>query len=187
MKKIVIPLLVILAVAFGVFYFSKNAVAPGTEADVLGSFSNWKTYDGKSTIGLTMKYPADWTVDDSFPDYVSFLPVDGNGFSAYRIRAGSKKQTLTQWLKANDKANSEVMGGQYNDYVISTKKSKVAKLSAIKRVEHADAAGFDFIQTYVKSGNYFYNFALVIRQSDSYDEEDEKVYNKILSTVQFAK
>lgn len=187
MKKIIIPLVIVVAVVFGAFYFSKNAVAPGTEADVLGSFSNWKTYDGKATVGLTLKYPADWTVDDSYPDYVSFRSDDGNGFNSYRIKAPNKKQTLSQWLKANDKQNKEAMGGQYNDYVISSKKSKVAKLSAVRRYEHADAAGFDTIQTYVKNGNYFYALALGIGQSGFYTPEDEKVYNKVLSTVQFTK
>lgn len=187
MKKNVIPLVVVLAVAFGVFYFSKNVVAPGVEVDVLGSFSSWKIHDGKTTIGLTLKYPADWTVDESYPDYVSFRSDDGNGFNSYRVKASNKKQTLAQWLKAKDKENREAMGGQYNDYVISTKKTKVAKLSAVQRVEHADAAGFDTIQTYVKNSNYFYALALGIGSSGFYTPEDEKVYNKILSTVQFTK
>lgn len=187
MKKIVILLLIVVAVAAGVFYFFRGEAVTDVQTDALKSFASWKAYDGKSTMGFTLKHPADWIVDDSSQDFVSFMPVDESGFNSYRVKASNKKQSLTQWLKANDKANSEAMGGQYDDRVISTKKIKVAKLSAVKRVEYADAAGFYFIQTYVKKGNYFYVFALQVGPSGSYNSKDEKIYNKILSTVQFAK
>lgn len=177
-------LVIVLAVIFAVFYFSKDAEAPDVGTDVLGAFSNWKTYDGKAKVGLTLKYPADWTFDDNYPDNVSFMKVDGNAFGAYRVKESSKKQTLVQRFP-KDKSNSEAMGGQYNDYVIRTKKTKVAKLSAVRRYEHADAAGFDMIQTYVKKGSYFYAFPLGIASSGYYTPEDEKIYDKILSTVQF--
>lgn len=185
MKKIVTVLVIVLAVIIAVFYFSKDAEAPDVGTDVLGAFSNWKTYDGKTKVGFTLKYPADWTFDDNFPDSVSFMNADGNAFNAYRVKESNRKQTLGQWLRAKDKSNSEAMGGQYNDYVISTKKAKVAKLSAVRRLEHADAAGFDVIQTYVKSGSYFYAFALGIGPSGYYTPEDEKIHDKILSTVRF--
>jgi DNA polymerase III epsilon subunit-like protein len=190
MKKIIILLLVILAVIAGIFYFSKNAFAPDAQTDALKSFASWKLYDGKSTMGFTLKYPADWAVtfDENYKDYVDFVPADGNGFAVLVIEATDKKQTLAKWLKARDKENSEVMGGQYKDRVISTKKIKVDKLSAIRRVEYMDAAGFSLIHTYVKKGNSFYMFTLRMNGlTDKYTAGEEKVYNKILSTVQFAK
>ncbi|MBI5753530.1 hypothetical protein HZA40_00085 [Candidatus Peregrinibacteria bacterium] len=187
MKKIIIPLVIILAVAFGVFYFSKSAAAPNVQTDVLGSFSTWKIYDVKSKVGLTLKYPADWKVDDAFPNYLSLVAPGGGGFSTYRVKAANKKQTLDQWLKAQDKQKRTAMGGQYNDYVISSKKMKIAKLAAIRRLEHADAAGFDILQTYLKNADYFYSFGLSIGPSGFYTPDDQKVYDKILSTVQFTK
>ena len=115
------------------------------------------------------------------------MPANGNGFGSSRIKTSDKKQTLAKWMKVRDKENSEAMGGQYKDKIISTKKIKVAKVSAVKRVEYADAAGFNHILTYLKKGNYFYIFGLQIGSSGSYSSKDEKVYDKILSTVQFTK
>lgn len=188
MKKIVILLLIVAAAVAGVFYFFRGEAVTDVQTDTLKSFSSWKSYDGKSLMGFTLKYPADWIVDDSYPDTFSIMPADGgSGFGGARFKATDKKQTLTKWLKALDKENSEAMGGQYDDAIVSTKKVKVAKLSAIQRVEYADAAGFYFMRTFVKSGNYFYIFALHIGGSGEYTATDEKVYNKILSTVRFVK
>lgn len=188
MKKVIVVILVVLAVISGIFYFSKVNFTPDIETDVLGSFKNWKTYDGKSELGLTLKYPDTWTIyEDDFPDYVSFMEGNDNRLNVYREKAADKKQTLNEWLKFRDKTNKEAMGGQYNDYVISSKKIKVAKLSAVKRYEHADAAGFDTVQVYVKSGNYFYSFALGIGSAGFYTPKEEKVFDKILSTVKFSK
>lgn len=187
MKKVFVAILAVLAVISGIFYFSKINFTPDIETDVLGSFKNWKTYDGKSEMGLTLKYPGTWTIYDDydFPDYISFMEGDNNRLNVYREKVANKKQTLNEWLKSRDKTNKEA--SQYNDYVISSKKVKVAKLSAVKRYEHADAAGFDTIQVYVKNGSYFNAFALGIGSAGFYTPEDEKVFDKILSTVKFSK
>lgn len=185
MKKFIIPSAIIATLIIGIFYIFNNS-SKNTQTNVLESFSDWKTYAGNN-VGFNLKYPSDWTVDDSFPDSVSLMSSSGNAFNAYRTKASSKKQSLTQWLKAKDKESKEVMGGQYNDYVISSKKTKIAKMSAIRRKEHADAAGFDFIQTYAKKDDYFYTFSLGVGASGVYTNEDEKVYDKILSTIKFIK
>ncbi len=190
MKKIIVALVVlVLALAFGIFYFSNKISAPVAQTDVLGSFANWKTYDGKASFGLTLKYPADWTVtfDENFKDYIDFSPAEGNGFAVLIIKDADKKQTLAQWLKARDKEASEVMGGQYKDKVISSKNVKVGKLSAVQRVEYLDAAGFTLIHTYLKKGGDVYMFTLRIMESGIYTAEEAKIYKKILSTVKFVK
>lgn len=188
MKKNVGIVVAVLAVVFGVFYFSKMGLSPNVETDVLGASKDWKTYDGKAEVGLTLKYPSTWVIfEDDFPDYVSFMEGDESRLNIYREEVANKKQTLNQLLASRDKLNKEAMGGQYNDYVISSKKIKVAKLPAVRRYEHADAAGFDTIQAYVKNANYLYSFALGIGQSGFYTPEEEKIYDKILSTVKFSK
>ncbi len=187
MKKIALGLFAFIFI-FGVIYVSNQAIPETTKIDVLGSFSSWKLYEGKSDIGFNLKYPTDWTVtfDENFPDYVDFTPSSGNGFAALIIPATNKKQTLSQWLKARDKENNEVMGGQYPVKIVSTKKVRVGKISAIQRVEYMTAAGFKLIHTYAKKGNNFYMFTLTIRDSSGeYTTVDKKIYDKILSTVQF--
>ena len=191
MKKFLIPAVLILVLAFGGFYFLKDKgfLSSNIQSDVLKSFADWKTYDGKSTLGLTLKYPAEWTVtvDENYNDYVDFAPAKGNSFAALIIKDVNKKQTLAAWLKARDKELSEEMGGQYKDKVISTKKVKVGKLSAVQRVEYLDAAGFTLIHTYVKKDNNVFMFTLRINSGVKYSSADAKIYSKILSTVQFSK
>lgn len=187
MKKNFLLLVIASAIAIGGGLYVSDKLSSDTSTDVLGSFKSWKTFESKNT-GISLKYPADWTVDDSMPDTSSFTSdTSANTFSIFRTKGSSKKQTLSQWLKARDKERAEAMGGQSDVKIISKKNIKVGKQSATRRVENVAAAGIQVIQTYVKNGDYFYFFTLGVSSEGSYTKDEEKVYDKILTTVTFKK
>lgn len=154
--------------------------------------SSWKTYRNE-THSFEIKYPSSW-------DELKYDPIYNYGDNAVLLRAegesrGGLKISIDNVFSSNQTLEQFLGGPSKN--VIETRSVTIAGSSAIQRKEFFEVAGFTTLTTYLKRGEWLYQFQLEPHYpgdlesyeesyiSQSYTLEQEKIYNQILSSFKF--
>ena len=146
--------------------------------------SSWKIYsDELGTYQIDA--PVNWEQITHSTDFINyhFITLRASDSSTFQSAAtNAKDQTLISYLQDLDHKNATGWEGQPGKKILSSKNVTVDSLSGIERLEQWLAADYITVVTYLKAGDFVYDFSIQPGDIKYSDSEVYKNYSRILST-----
>jgi hypothetical protein len=192
MPKLSEKTIVLLAILFSVCFITllwflnqKNETITPVNTTIPVSTISQKTYKNIDP-SFELEYPSTWKIDqEALLETGDYVYLASPNQSVFRVDISEdNSKTISEYLSKIDKQNLTGYEGKPSITVISTKKTIVANLNCIQRVENYNAAGFSVYSTYFKNGNNIYVLTLQPNEG-ALIPDDINIYQQILSTFKF--
>lgn len=182
--------------AIAAFFTGAAHVAPVINQDATTTISTYQTFTN-SQFGFSFQYPEGFSAQINDGDgsmsnnmiWVRIYCTDRNsscGSKEFRLYVQTSSSTLNAFVSQADKVSSAAYEGQPSVNVKSSNSTTIAGLNAIQRDETMNAAGFETMITYLRSGNNIYTFSIdPDEKGQTITTDNMQIYNNILSSFKF--